>query len=87
MKSEWRTRPMKHDGAVVFVIYRLADENAADENGNREYWPRDDCPAWAIGETAARQMARNLNLLDKLRRKGGETRGSEGEQGQRQKHP
>ena len=25
MRSEWRTRPMKHDGAVVYVIYRLAD--------------------------------------------------------------
>lgn len=70
MKSEWRTRPMKHDGAVVFVIYRLADEN-----GNREYWPRDDCPAWATWEESAAQMARNLNMLDKLRRRGGERHG------------
>lgn len=70
MKSEWRTRPMKRDGEVVFVIYRLADAAAADENRNRDYWPRGDRPAWAIREDAARQLARNLNLLDKLRRRG-----------------
>lgn len=73
MNSDWRTRPMRREGKIVWVLYRLADASAADEAGNREYWPRDERPAWAEYEMSARHMAGALNELEKLRRrKGGE---------------
>ena len=69
MKSEWLTRQMRHDGKIVWVIYRLADAAAEDSYPNREYWPRGECPAWAVREESARHMAGVLNMLDKLRRR------------------
>lgn len=65
MSGPWRVRPMRRDGVVVWVVYRLADPARPDQHDNRVYWPN-GMMGWCARQENAESYARGLNAMAKV---------------------